>query len=106
MKKLRSNFDFIDVLLSSVLYTARLSGGVPGFLLWIRGIKKSGYEQTKKQEVIFYFLAFPFLSSFCICDFNSYLIRSKKGGMNDLKKLRSNFDLILGRSPTAVGGRI
>ena len=79
------------------LYTAMLSGGVPGFLLRIRGNKK------KASGDFSFFLAFAFLSRFCISDYISYLIRSKKGGSNELGKMRRNFDTIysypFGRSP-------
>ena len=71
------------------LYTAMLSGGVPGFLLRIRGNEKKRIWADKKASDDFtFFLAFAFLSRFCIRNFNSNLIRSKKGGSNELGKLR------------------
>jgi len=71
------------------LYTAMLSGGVPGFLLRIRGNEKKRIWADKKAwGDISFVLAFAFLSRFCIRGFYSYLIRSKKGGSNELGKMR------------------
>jgi len=49
--------------------------------------KKRIWADKKASDDFLFFLAFAFLSRFCIRNFNSNLIRSKKGGSNALGKL-------------------
>ena len=51
--------------------------------------KKRIWADKKASNDFSFFLAFAFLFSFCIRNFNSNLIRSKKGGSNELGKMRS-----------------
>jgi len=87
---------FIAVFICRLNFYAGIKDITSGFWVGSRGFC-SGLEAMKKKRIwadkkasgdFSFFLAFAFLLSFCIRNFNSNLIRSKKGGSNELGKLR------------------